>query len=106
MAEMSTPRWFYAENENRLGPVPVEQIAHLIMNGGLERGALVWRHGLPDWTEAGRVPEIASLLPPPLPPGKAAKPASTADPVAVKNDPAPAAEEPASRFDELRRKLQ
>ena len=63
----NTPRWFYVENENRLGPVAVEQIAHLILNGGLPRTALVWRHGLPDWTEAGRIPEIASLLPPPLP---------------------------------------
>ena len=39
---MSTPRWFYAENDTRLGPVPVEQIAHLIMSGGLARAALVW----------------------------------------------------------------
>ena len=54
----STPRWFYVENENRLGPVPVEQIAHLILSGGLLRTALVWRHGLPDWTEAGRIAEI------------------------------------------------
>ena len=67
----NTPRWFYVENENRVGPVTVEQIAHQVMNGGLTRTALVWRHGLPDWTEAGRIPEIAALLPPPLPPGKA-----------------------------------
>ena len=24
---MSTPRWFYAQDDNRLGPVAVEQIA-------------------------------------------------------------------------------
>jgi hypothetical protein len=66
---MSTPRWFYAQDDNRLGPVAVEQIAQLVMKGEIPRDALVWRHGLTDWTEAGRVPEIASLLPPPLPPG-------------------------------------
>src|SRR5688572_25572947 len=96
----NTPRWFYVENENRLGPVPVEQIAHLILNGGLLRTALVWRHGLPDWTEAGRIPEIASLLPPPLPAGKAARPAPAPEVV----EPPPAAEEPDARIQELRRK--
>src|SRR6186713_1278488 len=103
MAEMSTPRWFYAENENRLGPVAIEQIAHLIMNGGLQRTALVWRHGLTDWTEAGRVPEIASLLPPPLPSPKAARPASEPAPAAVV---APPVEGEAGRFDEQRKKIE
>lgn len=101
----STPRWFYAENENRLGPVPVEQIAHLIMSGGLTRTALVWRHGLSDWTEAGRIPEIASLLPPPLPAG--GKPARPSPPpeAGPKSEPSAAAAEP-DRFEEIRRKLE
>ncbi len=106
MADMSTPRWFYVENENRLGPVPVEQIAHLVMNGGLSRTALVWRHGLPDWTEAGRIPEIASLLPPPLPAGKAARPAPAPEVVSPKVEPPAAAEEPDARIEELLRKLE
>src|SRR5687768_3484927 len=96
----STPRWFYVENENRLGPVPVEQIAHLIMNGGLGRTALVWRHGLPDWTEAGRIPEIASLLPPPLPAAKAARPAGAPEAGPKIEPPAPAGDEGDPRFEE------
>jgi tetratricopeptide (TPR) repeat protein len=104
MVEMSTPRWFYAENENRLGPVAIEQIAHLIMNGGLQRSALVWRHGLTDWTEAGRVPEIASLLPPPLPAGKAARPGPETAPPPV--EVVASVDPDAARFDELRRKLE
>ena len=94
---MSAPNWFYAENENRLGPVPVEQIAHLIMSGGLDRVALVWRHGMPDWMEAGGVPEIASLLPPPLPPGKAPAKAKEARPEPARAEapkPEPAKPEP------------
>jgi GYF domain 2/Domain of unknown function (DUF4388)/Tetratricopeptide repeat len=102
----STPRWFYVENENRLGPVAVEQIAHLIMNGGLSRTALVWRHGLSDWTEAGRIPEIASLLPPPLPAGKTSRTSHAPEMVSPKAEPAPAAEEPSPRIEELRRKLE
>jgi hypothetical protein len=94
---MSTPRWFYAQDDNRLGPVPVEQIAQLVMKGEIARDALVWRHGLTDWTEAGRIPEIASLLPPPLPPGKAAK---APEPV----PPPPSPEE--LRRDEIRGRLE
>ena len=106
MVEMSTPRWFYAENETRLGPVPVEQIAHLIMNGGLLRSALVWRHGLTDWTEAGRVPEIASLLPPPLPAGKPARPSPPPEATSAAVEAPPATDENKARFDELRKKLE
>ena len=102
----NTPRWFYVENENRLGPVVVEQIAHLIMNGGLSRTALVWRHGLSDWTEAGRIPEIASLLPPPLPPGKTARAPQPPEAPSPKVEPAAASEEASPRIEELRRKLE
>ena len=102
----NTPRWFYVENENRLGPVPVEQIAHLILNGGLLRTALVWRHGLADWTEAGRIAEIASLLPPPLPAGKPVRPPSAPEVVSPRAEVPPAAEEPDARIEELRRKLE
>ena len=98
---MSTPRWFYAQDDNRLGPVAVEQIAQLVMKGDIARDALVWRHGLTDWTEASRVPEIASLLPPPLPPpgGKATRAAAEAE-----SKPAPSDGE--ARFDEIRKQLE
>src|SRR5688572_26603528 len=96
---MSTPRWFYAQDDNRLGPVAVEQIAQLVMKGEIPRDALVWRHGLTDWTEATRIPEIASLLPPPLPPpGKGAK--------AVPEAAAPAPTPEATRRDAIRAKLE
>jgi hypothetical protein len=95
---MSTPRWFYAQDDNRLGPVPVEQIAQLVMKGELGRDALVWRHGLTDWTEAGRIPEIASLLPPPLPAGgKSARAVETA---------VAAVSEADARRDEIRGRLE
>ena len=102
----NTPRWFYVENENRLGPVPVEQIAHLIMNGGLLRTALVWRHGLSDWTEAGRIPEIASLLPPPLPAGKPARPSPAPEVASARAEPPAEVGAPDSKLDEVLRKLE
>ena len=68
---MSTSGWFYVQDDKRQGPVEVQQIVHLVMTAVLSPAALVWHHGLAEWTEADRVPQIAALLPPPIPPGKA-----------------------------------
>jgi len=67
---MSAAGWFYVQDDKRLGPVGVEHIVHLVVTTALPPSALVWRQGLREWTEADHVPEIAALLPPPLPPGK------------------------------------
>jgi len=108
---MSAAGWFYVQDDKRSGPVGVEHIVHLVVTAALSPSALVWRQGMADWKEAERVPEIAALLPPPLPPGKkpglheppplpvkaaAEKPAEPAPPHAVSNP----------RIEELRRKLE
>jgi hypothetical protein len=108
---MSAAGWFYVQDEKRSGPVGVEHIVHLVVTAALSPSALVWRQGMADWKEADRVPEIAALLPPPLPPGKkpglhepppvpvkaaAEKPVEPAPPHAVSNP----------RIEELRRKLE
>ena len=67
---MSAAGWFYVQDDKRLGPVDVDHIVHLVVTAALAPSALVWHHGLAEWTEANRVPELAALLPPPLPPGK------------------------------------
>src|SRR5215831_10406481 len=67
---MSTSGWFYVQDDKRQGPVDVQHIVHLVMTAALSPGALVWHHGLAEWTEAERMPQIAALLPPPLPSGK------------------------------------
>jgi hypothetical protein len=107
---MSAGGWFYVQDDKRLGPVGVEQIVHLVVTTVLSPSALVWRQGLAEWTEAQRVPEIAALLPPPLPPGQ--KPgALEPPPLPTKAGPAKPAEPahppaPANpKLDELRRKL-
>ena len=117
---MSATRWFYVQDEKRMGPVDMEQIVRLVVSGALPGSALVWHQGLEEWTEAEKVPELGGLLPPPLPPGKveapaaparpkppaAAKPAVAAAPAATGN-PAPAAAAPRkSRVEELRQKLE
>ena len=110
---MSAAGWFYVQDDKRLGPVGVEHIVHLVVTTALPPSALVWRQGLREWTEADHVPEIAALLPPPLPPGK--KPglheppplptrAGAEKPVEPAPVPLPAVSNP--RIEELRRKLE
>ncbi len=99
---MSAAGWFYVQDDKRLGPVGVEHIVHLVMTTALPPSALVWRQGLPEWTEAERVPEIAALLPPPLPPGKQPSPVEHEPPPLPKKGPAPSpagAAPPASTVD-------
>src|SRR5688500_14670870 len=74
MATASAGRWFYAQGDQRLGPVELDALVELIVTGQLPAATLVWRHGLGEWMAAGKVPEIAGHLPPPLP-GAAPAPA-------------------------------
>jgi len=108
---MSAAGWFYVQDDKRLGPVGVDQIVHLVVTTALSPSALVWRQGLAEWTEARHVPEIAALLPPPIPPGQKAAaheppplPAKGGAPKAVEPTPPPAHANP--KIEELRRKLE
>src|SRR5207244_13624915 len=115
------------QGDNRLGRGCVEHIVHLVVTTALPPSALVWRQGLREWTEADHVPEIAALLPPPLPPGKkpdlreppplparagaekpVEPPAAPPPPAPPPAGPPPAGPPPAAstpRLAELRRKL-
>ena len=123
---MSAPKWFYVQDDKRVGPVDVDHIVHLVVTTVLAPSTLVWHNGLSEWTEAERVPEIIALLPPPLPPGKkaglveppplpvraapaaeragkAGDSAAPAHPAATAAAPAPAAN---PRIEELKHKLE
>jgi Domain of unknown function (DUF4388)/GYF domain 2/Tetratricopeptide repeat len=67
---MSAAKWFYVQDDKRVGPVDVDHLVHLVVTSVLAPTALVWHQGLAEWTEAEKVAEIVALLPPPLPPGK------------------------------------
>jgi uncharacterized membrane protein YhaH (DUF805 family) len=58
---------------NQQGPVPPDEIARLIRSGTIRRDTMVWSAGMPDWSPAGQVSELASLFgqagPPPRPAG-------------------------------------
>ncbi|MCP4700111.1 MAG: SPFH domain-containing protein [Gammaproteobacteria bacterium] len=54
------------------GPFDMGALRQQMQSGALTRDTMVWKQGMPQWTAAGQVPELASLfgaMPPPLPPG-------------------------------------
>ena len=63
--------YFVSINSQQSGPFDTAGLRQLISNGQLTRTSLVWKEGMPNWTAAGTVEELAPLFsasPPPLPP--------------------------------------
>lgn len=65
--------FFVAVNGQQAGPFDAAALRSMVGSGQLRRDSLVWRTGMAQWTAAGQVPEVASLItssgstPPPLP---------------------------------------
>ncbi len=59
---MSTGPWFYVDRGEQRGPVATADLASWIQIARLPRDVQVWREGLPQWTAAEALPEIASQL--------------------------------------------
>ncbi|MBN2741897.1 MAG: DUF805 domain-containing protein [Rhodobacteraceae bacterium] len=45
-------KWYFAENEARLGPLPSEQMADMVAAGKIKPDTLVWHKGLLGWEPA------------------------------------------------------
>jgi uncharacterized RDD family membrane protein YckC len=54
--------WYYANNDQRLGPVNDTEFARLAREKTIREDTLVWQHGMPDWKKYS---EIVPTLPPP-----------------------------------------
>ena len=63
---MARERWFYAEDYQRRGPVPLGQLVESVLTQREPRTALVWRKGCPGWTRAEDVPEVEQQIAPVL----------------------------------------
>jgi membrane protease subunit (stomatin/prohibitin family) len=62
---------FIAVNNQQVGPLAPAELSARIAAGELTRETLVWREGMPAWTPAAQVADVAALfgaVPPPLPP--------------------------------------
>jgi len=51
--------WYFAEGNERKGPVDEATLRSV---GSLTPETLVWKHGMAEWTPAGRVPDLATML--------------------------------------------
>ena len=62
--------WFYALNQQKVGPVSEGVLVQKINSGELPRSVLVWSPGMSQWIEAQASPltaQFTSIQPPPLP---------------------------------------
>jgi membrane protease subunit (stomatin/prohibitin family) len=60
--------WHVAENGQSVGPFTPAQLAQAAAAGRFGPASLVWSPGMPSWTAASQVPQLATLFPPPPPP--------------------------------------
>src|SRR5512134_3149786 len=61
---MARERWFYAQGNQRRGPVLFNQLVEAVLGQSEPRMALVWRKGFADWTRAEDVPEVERRIAP------------------------------------------
>ena len=60
-----------AINGQQYGPYNMQQMLQMAQSGQINASTLVWAPGMPQWSAAGIVPELAQLFmatPPPIPP--------------------------------------
>src|SRR5688572_5976879 len=59
---MSTDGWYYAQNNQQLGPVSLEALRGMVASGQVGAADLVWTQGMAQWQPARSVPEVGSAL--------------------------------------------
>ena len=61
VGERRPARWFHLVNGARNGPVGLDEIRELVLEGSLVPDSWVWADGMPDWMHVRDVP---ALVPP------------------------------------------
>src|SRR4051812_1084831 len=64
---MANQDWYYAENGQQRGPVDLNTLRQLASTGSLKGNDLVWCDGMPSWSPAHVVPDLASAFAPAAP---------------------------------------
>jgi len=62
--------YFVAVNGQQTGPFDMNTLSSMVANGQLTRETMVWKQGMPSWSAAGTLQELAPLfgaVPPPIP---------------------------------------
>jgi uncharacterized membrane protein YhaH (DUF805 family) len=66
--------YFLDGARNQQGPVPPDEIARLVRGGTIRRDTMVWSAGMPEWSPAGQVSDLAPLFAQAAPPRPAGPP--------------------------------
>jgi hypothetical protein len=59
----SSATWYYADANERRGPVSKQRLVELLATGRLAASELVWMQGMPQWAPAQSVAELATAKP-------------------------------------------
>src|SRR6188768_3967085 len=59
---MADDNWYYAQNNQQLGPVTLAALRSMVASGQVGAADLVWTQGMAQWTPARSVPEVGSVL--------------------------------------------
>jgi hypothetical protein len=93
---MSPVEWFYAQENQRFGPVSAAELKALADAGKLRPEDLVWREGMDGWVPARRVKGLFEAESPPVPAGSGANaPAAEASAMPTEAPAVPAVAETA-----------
>jgi hypothetical protein len=57
-AGAGTPTWYLARDNQRYGPYLMAQLKKMTEAGQIQPNVLVWKEGMPNWVEAGSLPEL------------------------------------------------
>jgi len=59
--ELRPARWFHLVADERRGPVGIDEMRELVLEGSLLPESWVWADGMPDWM---RLRDVPALVPP------------------------------------------
>jgi hypothetical protein len=65
-----TTQYFVSVSGQQTGPFNLQKLQQLVMNGQLQRNTFIWKQGMPNWEEAGKLIDLQNLfgaVPPPPP---------------------------------------
>ncbi|HYW07611.1 MAG TPA: RDD family protein [Longimicrobium sp.] len=60
MTDTAASGWYYVANGERVGPVSLDEIRALVVEGALADDALVWTPGMGDWATVNQIPVLAA----------------------------------------------
>lgn len=72
--------WYVSLNGQQSPALQLAQVQQYIHSGQVTRDTMVWKTGLPSWVNASKVPELASLFDPAVPPAMPGMPPSGGPP--------------------------